>query len=606
MEEEIEEFRGYASRATWREIFKTVLSDRKGFIIMIVLVIFQSILDVIFPLVNQYALDHYFIPNADYSKLHLYIIIYAILALVYGLSVFGFLKAVGRIEVNTSYLLRKKSFENLQKLSFSYFDTNAQGWIMARVTSDSRKLSEIISWGLNDFLWGIIEMIAITIILLIKSPILSLILIVALPIVFFIVLKIRKKILKEYRHARRHNSEITGKLNEGILGSLTSKSLVIEDNNKLEFEGVVSKYYRSSLKAALFSAMLGPIVFIISYIVISFETYVGAIFILNGAMSIPVLYVFVEYAMRFFDPVFNISQLLGDFQQAQASAERIIGLINEVPDVKDSEEVILKYGTKFNPKRENYEPLLGSVEFKNVCFKYKTGEAVLNDFNLKIEKGMSVALVGHTGSGKSTIINLLSRFYEPTEGEILIDGINYKNRSLDWLHSNLGYVLQSPDLFSGSILDNVRYGQLNASDTDCINALKLVKADEFIELLPDKYLTNVGEGGNKLSIGERQLICFARAIVRNPKLLILDEATSSIDSKQEYMIQEGVNVLLKGRTSFVVAHRLSTIVNSDLIVVMDKGKIIEMGNHHELLSKKGYYFDLYKTQFKQEIDNKNL
>jgi len=324
----------------------------------------------------------------------------------------------------------------------------------------------------------------------------------------------------------------------------------------------------------------------------------GLLFGLTG----PQIYIGIDYTLKMFGPILSIAQILGDFQQAQASAERIISLINTKPEIVDREDVIEKYGDIYNPKKENYEELIGKVEFKNVDFKYNTGEEVLHDFNLKVESGMSVALVGHTGSGKSTIINLISRFYEPTNGSILIDDVDYKDRSVGWLHSNLGYVLQSPQLFSGSILDNVRYGNLSASDEECIKALEIVDAKDFIESLPDKYNTNVGEGGSRLSQGERQLISFARAIVANPKLLILDEATSSIDTKSEEKIQNAISKVLKNRTSFIVAHRLSTIVNSNLIIVMDKGRIVESGTHKELLNKKGYYFELYKNQFRKQID----
>lgn len=321
--------------------------------------------------------------------------------------------------------------------------------------------------------------------------------------------------------------------------------------------------------------------------------------VLNG-LDVAILYLFIDYTIKFFDPIISVSNVIGDFQQAQASAERIISLIEEKPQIEDRPDVIEKYGTIFEPKYENFEPLIGDVEFKDVTFQYIKGETVLKNFNLHIPAGSSVALVGHTGSGKSTIVNLICRFYEPTSGDIWIDGHSYKDRSITWLHSNIGYVLQTPQLFSGTILENVRYGNLKATDEEIIEALKTVAADSFIERLDDGYQTMVGESGSKLSVGERQLISFARAIIADPKILVLDEATSSIDIQTEQLIQQAVEIVMKGRTTFMIAHRLSTVVNADIILVMKDGEVVESGTHHELLNNKGYYFELYSNQFAED------
>ena len=580
----------------WRKIIKTVFKKPGYAIGLISFVVLLALLDVIYPLLNQYAINQYFSDNPNFNNVTIFIVGYLILALFYGFTVFGFLFYAGRIEAHTAYELRREAYLKLQHLSFSYFDQTAQGWIMARLTSDARRLSEIISWGVVDLLWGILTMIGTLIVLIYYNFTLSLIILITLPFILFITIFLNRRILKAYRKARNENSKITAALNEGFMGVKATKSLVIEDKNNEEFESVAYKYKRSSLRAVMLSALFGPIVFITCYFCVGTTLYVGA----TLAVSLPALYLFVDYTIKFFEPVMSVSNKLGEFQQAQASAERIISLIEEEPEIKDRDDVIEKYGTTFNPKYENFEELIGDIEFKNVSFKYNIGDEVLTNFNLKIPKGSNVALVGHTGSGKSTIVNLICRFYEPTEGEILIDNKNYKDRSITWLHSNLGYVLQTPQLFSGTILDNVRYGRLNATDNECIEALKLVSADSFIEKLDDKYNSHVGEGGNKLSLGEKQLISFARAIVANPKILILDEATSSIDTETENLIQHAVEVVLKGRTSFMIAHRLSTVVNADIILVMKDGKIVEQGNHSELLNKKGYYFELYKNQFVEE------
>lgn len=584
------------SNHPWKKIIKTVLKKPVFVVGLIIFVVLLALLDVVYPLLNQYAIKEYFGDNPNFDNVTIFIVGYLVLALMYGFTVFGFLFFAGRIEAHTSYELRKEAYLNLQKLSFSYFDQTAQGWIMARLTSDARKLSEIISWGVVDLLWGILTMIGTLIVLVYYNFKLALIILIALPIIMTITIFLNRKILKAYRNARSENSKITAALNEGFMGVKATKSLVIEEKNNKEFESIAYKYKKASLRAVMLSALFGPIVFITCYFCVGTTLYFGTIM----AVSLPTLYLFVDYTIKFFEPVMSVSNKLGEFQQAQASAERIISLIEEEPEIVDTPEVIEKYGTTFNPKFENFEELIGDIEFKNVTFKYKKGETVLDKFNLKIPAGSNVALVGHTGSGKSTIVNLICRFYEPTEGEILIDNKNYKERSITWLHTNLGYVLQTPQLFTGTILENVRYGNLNATDEDCINALKLVQADEFIEKLENGYNTFVGEGGNKLSLGEKQLISFARALAANPKILILDEATSSIDTETEGLIQKAIELVLEGRTSFVVAHRLSTIVNADIIIVMDEGKIIEMGTHKELLQNKGYYFELYKNQFTQE------
>lgn len=592
----------------WKKIFKTVLLH-KGFAIGLILsVLFLAFLDVAYPLVNSYAIGHFFQSEdaSRFNQVGMMIGIYIGVSVAYGLAVFSFLYFAGKVEIHTSYELRKEAYLNLQKLSFSYFDQTAQGWIMARVTSDSRKLSEIISWGCVDLLWGLLSMIGILAVLLVINIKLSLIVLILLPVMVFLTIVIRKKMLTTYRDARKLNSQITAAYNEGFMGAKATKSLVIEQRNSEEFHSKALQYKKASLRAVFFSAIFGPITFILCYVGVGTTLYFGGNMVISMVLGVDVLYLFIDYTIKFFDPIISVSRVIGDFQQAQASAERIISLIEQQPEIVDSKEVVEKYGSIFDPKYENFEPLLGEIEFKNVTFKYAKGETVLKNFNLHIPAGSNVALVGHTGSGKSTIVNLICRFYEPTSGEILIDGKDYRQRSITWLHSNIGYVLQTPQLFSGTIMENVRYGNLNATDEEVIRVLKTVAADEFIERLEDQYQAKVGESGSKLSLGERQLISFARAIVADPKILILDEATSSIDTQTEHLIQSAVEKVMRGRTSIMVAHRLSTVVHADLILVMRDGEVVESGKHHELLAKKGYYFDLYKTQFQQDAVDKLL
>jgi ATP-binding cassette subfamily B protein len=376
--------------------------------------------------------------------------------------------------------------------------------------------------------------------------------------------------------------------------------LVREDLNLEEFSELTTSLRDSSIKATILSSIYLPIVLVFGSIGTALAITYGGKFVMLDIISYGTLVAFLSYAAQFFEPVRQMAVIFAEVQSAQASAERVFSLLKEDPCIKDREDVIEKYGSIFEPKKETWPEINGKVEFKNVDFSYKDGEVVLENFNLKVNPGETIALVGETGSGKSTIVNLFCRFYEPTNGEILIDGINYKDMPQNWIHENLGYVLQSPHLFSGTIKDNIRYGKLDATDEEIIEASKLVDAHEFIMDTEKGYDTEVGEGGNLLSTGQKQLISFARAIVRNPRLFVLDEATSSIDTETEKIIQDAIQKVLQGRTSFVIAHRLSTIRNADRILVVRDGRITESGNHKELIKLKGYYYNLYTNQFIDE------
>ncbi|MFA7435648.1 MAG: ABC transporter ATP-binding protein [Bacilli bacterium] len=590
------------SLGVWKKIIKLVFKSRKHVILMMVFVFFLTVLDIIYPLLNKYALDHFFNDNPDFSTKYLFIGAYILVAVGFLITVWGFIKMAGVVEVEVGYELRDEAFKNLQVLPFSYYDKTPAGWIMARLTSDSRKLATIISWGLVDLLWGILSMIGIISVMFFINWRLGLIIVGLLPILLVVSIYFRRKILFAYRDVRKTNSKITASYNEGILGNKTTKTLTLETKKEIDFNKLAHEMRSSSIKAVVRSAIFFPVILVISYFGVMMILGIGGDFVINAkyAFTVPLLYLFVSYTTSFFEPVMQVARILAELQQAQASAERIMALIETKPEIFDREDVVEKYGTILEPIRENFEELIGDIEFRNVTFRYNDKETILENFNLKIKSGTSVALVGSTGSGKSTIVNLICRFYEPVEGQILIDGRDYKDRSITWLHENLGYVLQSPHLFNGSIMENIRYGRLDATDEEVKEAAKLAYVDQFVKDLADGYNTLVGEGGSKLSVGERQLISFARALVANPRILVLDEATSSIDTKTEEVIQDVVKTILKGRTSFIVAHRLSTIINSDLILVIDNGKILESGTHRELLDLRGEYYNLYKNQFINE------
>ena len=513
-----------------------------------------------------------------------------------GLSTAAFIRFASLLELKFYKELTKKTFAKIQEQPFSFFDRSSVGWLMARISSDTSRLGEIISWGLVDIVYAIFKLIFIFVIMWTINFKLSLIMLIIVPVVCIAATLFNNLIVKLSRQQRRINSEITSSLNEGISGAKTSKTLVLEEKNIKEFSNVVNRYKEVTIKISWTQSAFYQIIAFSSALALALMGYYGGM----GVVESSILFLFLSYSTSFFEPVLIIARLTNQLKHAQVSAERVFNLNDIVPEIKDSPEVIEKYGDYVNFKKENWEELKGDIEFNNVSFAYKKGKEVLKDFNLKVKQGQSIALVGETGAGKSTIVNLISRFYEPTSGIITIDGVDYKKRSVAWLHSYLGYVLQTPHLFSGTVKENIRYGNLNATDEQVYEAARIAHAEEFILKLENGYDSEVGEGGNRLSLGQKQLISFARAIIANPKILILDEATSSIDTQTEYDIQQAIKNILKGRTSFVVAHRLSTIVNSDLILVINDGKIIEQGTHKELMAQKGSYYKLFTNQFIEE------
>ena len=590
----------------WRKIFKFLKPLKKTVILAAVCMFILAATDVVYPYISKFAIDDIINPNiesgvADLSKLKLFILLYVVFMIIQALMVFLFIIQAGRIQTELAFNIRKKAFYHLQELPFSYYDRTRVGWIMARMTSDSRNLSELLSWGFIDIAWGIFLMIMLIVIMFILNWVLALVTLAVVPIMTIVSILFRKHILKAYRSIRKVNSKITGAYNEGITGAVTTKTLVLEDSNYDDFDALTFDMRSQSIRAAMIQGLYFPSMLFLISLGVALVYIVGGNFVIQLSISIGTLYLFTNYVWQFFEPVNNIAMIYANFQQAQASAERIMSLIETEPDIKDSEEVVKKYGDLFDYKIENFEEIKGDISFKDVAFKYNIGEQVLKNFNLDVKTGQSIALVGHTGAGKTTIVNLICRFYEPTKGKILIDGLDYRERSMGWLHSNLGYVLQDPHLFSGSVMENIRYGRLDATDGEVIAAAKAVEAHEFIMKFEKGYKTECGEGGSRLSVGQKQLVSFARAILADPKILILDEATSSVDTETEQAIQTAINKLLEGRTSFIVAHRLSTIVHSDRILVLDAGKVIEEGTHAELIDKKGAYHKLYTNQYSEEM-----
>ncbi|MCK9443326.1 MAG: ABC transporter ATP-binding protein/permease [Tissierellaceae bacterium] len=583
----------------WKNFFKYLKPYKLHFLILSIFMVFLGLLDALFPLLTKYAIDN-FIEGKTLVGLEKFGLIYLMSVIALAFTVFMFIVLAGKLEMKMAYDIRRIGFEKLQILPLSYYDNKAVGWLMARMTSDIARLSETISWSLVDLAWGFSMMTAVTIAMIRLNYKLALITLSVIPFVGVISFYFQKRILKAQRDVRTINSKITAAYNEDIQGAKTTKTLVREDINLLEFSEITTSMRDNSIRATIISSIYLPIILTFGSIGTALALNFGGKNVLLNTISYGTLMAFVTYTTQFYEPIRQIAVIFAELQGAQASAERVFSLLNENPDIVDTAYVVEKYGDILNPKKELWPEIIGTVVFKNVDFAYKTGESVLEDFNLKVNPGETIALVGETGSGKSTIVNLFCRFYEPSEGQILIDNIDYKDMPQNWIHENLGYVLQSPHLFSGTIRENIRYGNLDATDEEIVEAAKLVDAHGFIMETEKGYDTEVGEGGGLLSTGQKQLISFARAIVRNPRLFVLDEATSSIDTETEKVIQDAIQKVLKGRTSFVIAHRLSTIRNADRILVINDGKILESGSHRELIKNKGHYYRLYTNQFMEE------
>lgn len=602
---EEEEYKKRFDWGLWKRLLRFLKPYKKHLTILGIVVILLAGIDTVFPLLTKYAVDNFIVPKS-LDGLWGFCFIYAVLIIIQAVVVWLFIAVAGKVDMGLCYDIRKKGFQRLQELSFTYYDRTQVGWLMARMTSDISRLGDTIAWGLVDMIWGFTMMIAITGVMFYLNWRLALIALTVVPVLVIISLFFQKKILRSYRLVRKTNSRITGAFNEGIMGAKTTKTLVREKENLREFQVITDEMFGSSVRAAILSSLYLPAVLTLGSIGTALVLWFGGEGVLSNAITYGTLLAFISYTVQFFEPVRELARIFAELQLAQASAERTLSMIETEPDIKDSPEIIKKYGDMFEPKKEDWPEVKGDISFLNVSFAYKNGEKVLENFNLNVKAGETIALVGETGSGKSTIVNLACRFYEPAKGKILIDGVDYRKRSLLWLHSNLGYVLQTPHLFSGTIEENVRYGRLNAKDDEIENAAKLVNAHNFIIGLENGYQTEVGEGGGRLSTGEKQLISFARAILANPRIFVLDEATSSIDTETERVIQKAIETMLRGRTSFIIAHRLSTIRSADRIMVIREGKITEEGNHHELINEKGYYYRLYTNQFMEEQETRLL
>ena len=598
-EEELDQKPKKLSLSLWARVLKLARNHWRKLGECMLMLALIGVGEALPPLMTRYAVDT-FVVGKNMDTLGWFIGIYVIMLILDFAASFRFLQLSGQIEWGVNYDIRARGFRKLQELPFSYYDRMPVGNLLTRVTSDTAQIGEALGWGMVDFIWAIFFLLSSFVAMIALNWQLALAAFLSLPVLALISLYFQKKMIGNQRKIRRTNSMITAAFNEGIMGAKTTKTLVREDMNFEEFQELTSKMHKRSIYAAVISSLFFPIVSSVGAIATAYVLTEGAGLVLTGAMSLGTIAAFISYITDFFHPVQNIASTFSEFQRRQAAAERVLTLLDTEPDIQDTQEVEDLFGDNFNPRRENWPPIIGDIDFEDVSFKYKDGEEVLNNFNLRIKAGETIALVGATGAGKSTIVNLICRFYEPTGGSIKIDGADYRTRSQLWLQSNIGYVLQEPQLFSGTIADNIRYAEKEATDEQVRKAARLVNAETFILKLEKGYDTQVGEGGNRLSTGEKQLISFARAIIHNPRLFVLDEATSSVDTETEMMIQQAIEKTLHGRTSFIIAHRLSTIRHADRILVIEDGKIAESGSHKELIAERGQYYQLYTTQFREE------
>ncbi len=573
---------------------------KKYVIIMVLCGLLESVVDIVIPLFQRYALDN-FVARGQMDVWLPFVLMY--LGVLLSMAVCGFVSVycTSYVELYTAMDMRQAAFTHLQTLSFSYFNQNSVGYIHARIMSDTSRIGGLLSWTMMDGVWHFSYLVGALAVMLSVNWKLTLLVLILLPLTIYLITVFQKKLVGYHRQIREINSRITGNFNEGIVGAKTIKTLVVEDKIEDDFRKESGEMKRTSVRQARVRGLFFATTTFASSLALALVLWRGGMITREGVMMIGTLSMFMSYAQGMIEPIRWLVDAFSSLVTAQVNIERLTGLLETKSDVADREDVIAKYGDAFHPKKENWEALSGEIEFKDVSFRYPDGEEyILEHFDLKIPQGSNVAIVGETGAGKSTLVNLVCRFFEPTEGAVLIDGKDARERSQLWLHSHIGYVLQTPHLFSGSVRDNLRYGKPDATDEEIWAALKRVSAESIVRRMEQGLDSDVGEGGDMLSVGEKQLLSFARAILADPRILVLDEATASVDTLTEANIQKAISEVIEGRTSLMIAHRLSTVRHADVILVVEDGKIIERGTHTELLARKGKYHQLYNRQYEAD------
>lgn len=556
-----------------------------------------SLIDIGVPLFQRYALNH-FVAAGSMDGIAAFAAVY--LGAILAAAGFNYISCIWGmdVEVGVERDLRDAAFSHLQTLSFSYFNQNSVGYIHARVMSDTQRIGELLSWTLLNSAWQLCYVVGAVIAMFVINARLAVLVTAILPVVALLYAVFQRRLFTLNREIRELNATITGDFNEGIMGARTVKTLAIEEKMESHFAAGTERMRSRSVDAARFHGLFAITMSFASSLALALVLWKGGVI---AKEQIGTFSMFMSYAQGLMEPVRWVVDAIGSLITTQINIERMDKLLGTRSDVTDTPEVLAKYGDNFAPKRENWEPMRGDIEFCDVSFRYPDGEElVLEHFDLKIPFGTNLAIVGETGAGKSTLANLICRFYEPTTGRMLIDGRDARERSQLWLRSGIACVLQTPHLFSGTIRENLLYGNPDATEEEIRRALALVSAEELVAGLPQGLDTDVGESGDLLSTGEKQLISFARAILKKPRILILDEATASVDTLTEQRIQRAIDEIIRGRTSVVIAHRLSTIRNADLILVVSDGKIIERGRHDDLIAARGAYYRLYTRQYEDE------
>ncbi|MEA4811839.1 MAG: ABC transporter ATP-binding protein [Anaerolineaceae bacterium] len=578
------------TKGVFKRLFEVVKPHWKTMLGAIIGISLVSIADSVYTLIQRTAIDQGILAGnrAVLWQMYLY---YALLIVFQSVFVFIFIYMVGLQGERIRYDLRKMMFNHLQKLSLSYYSKTPLGWIMSRVTSDTEKTGDLLTWGMTDITWASVNIITASVFMLMINWKLALIVIASLPLMIYVAIKFRKRIYYHYRLSRKANSHMTANMNENITGVRIVKALRREEKNLDNFKILSTDMFRSSYRAAYLSALFMPTIQTISALSLGLILWSGGNMVNNAIISIGSLQAFISFIMMILWPIQDIARVYAEMQNALASSERIFNLLDTQPAVHNRAKAI--------PTAS----LRGEVEFDHVSFHYDDDETeVIKDLSFKIPQGQNIALVGSTGGGKTTIVNLICRFYEPSAGVIRIAGKNYFDYKLEDIQSRIGVVLQTPHLFSGTVMENIRYGKLESTDEQVQEAARLAGAHDFITSFEKGYDQNVGEGGNLLSVGQKQLISIARALLADPDIFIMDEATSSVDTLTEALIQNGMQQLMSGRTSFIIAHRLSTIKHADQILVIDEGRIVESGSHDSLMKRKGRYYNLYTQQFRHNLE----
>ena len=541
--------------------------------------IIRSVSTVALPVLVGMATDA-LIGDGDLARLNTTILIMvAVIALGWGGRYLEelFLEYVGQ---KILYRVRTEMFDHLQRLSLRFFDQNKVGRIMSRVQNDVQQIQELLATGMLNVVFSAVTLVAIACIMLIMNTRLGLLTLTVVPALAIVAFIWQKHAGQAFIKVRRAIATVNAQLQEGIAGVRVTQSLSREEVNSEQFEHVNREHYSANVRAARLQAVMWPMVEILTALGTALVIYFGGRQVLAGQMTAGVLVAFMLYVRRFFEPVLEIAMEYVEIQRAMASGARIFELLDVEPEIKDAPQAV-----ELPPPKE--------IQFKGVTFAYVPGVEVLHDIDLTVNPGETVAIVGRTGAGKSSLANLITRFYEVDQGEVTIDGCNVNSVTQQSLRRQIGVVTQDPFLFSGTIEDNIRYGRLEASREEVIEAAKTAHAHDFISRLERGYHTQVGERGENLSAGQRQLVCLARAILANPPILVLDEATSNVDTNAEHLMQKSLRHLVKGRTCLIIAHRLSTVTNADRIVVLEQGRIVETGTHKQLLAKKGLYYDMF-------------